>query len=156
MSAVTAGSVAPADSGQQTRHKRLSMSEILAMTLAKGAAKRSSVTLTRSASGDVQIEVVVSTDDHSVMTIEDAETMAQIVFDRLTVSYPHAADREQASVALSRNAKGETQVEVSARTGSQTTRTLETLTDVVVTTYDKVRARFPMANGTSAKPGSVA
>jgi hypothetical protein len=133
------------------------MSEILAMTLSRGAVKRSAVTLTRSASGDTLIDVTVATsDDTDVQTVEDAEQRAREVYDRLETAYPSRGGHENASTSLTRNAKGETQIEVTIRPGDHGTRTLPGVVENAAAEYDRLRGKYPMADGTSAKPGSVA
>ena len=70
------------------RPKRMSLSEIVGLLLTKGGKEHGSVTLSRNARGETQIEVVVRTGDENVATIEDAETKATDVFERLRARYP--------------------------------------------------------------------
>lgn len=69
-----------------TRPTRLSLSDILALMLTRGSGERSSVSLTRNARGETQIEVTVRTGDAE--TIADAERDAREVYDRLRADYP--------------------------------------------------------------------
>jgi hypothetical protein len=118
--------------------KRLSLSQIVEMLLTRSS-ERSSVTLTRTASGDVHIDVKVSAD-----TVENAGELAQAEYERLSVIYPRAS-ASLATVSLTRNAKGDTQVDVKGAGWDDTQKV-----------YDKARAAYPMVNGLTAKPGTVA
>lgn len=62
---------------EPTRPKRLSLSEILEMVLTRHAADRSSVALTRTASGEVVIDVKVSAE-----TVGEASETAQAELER--------------------------------------------------------------------------
>lgn len=119
------------------RPKRLTLSEIVEMLLTRSS-DRNSVALTRTASGDVHIEVKATAE-----TLEQAGELAQAELERLQALYPH---REAVpTVSLTRNAKGDTQVDVKG-SGYET----------VQADYDRARSAYPMANGLTAKPGSVA
>jgi len=134
------------------RPRRLTLSQILEMVLARRTAV-SGVTLTRTASGDTQIDVQVRLDDN-VTTVEDAERKALEVYGRISELYPHRSGHDNSSVTLSRNAKGETQIEVVSRT-SDGLATVDEASAKAVDVYDKARMAYPMANGLTAKPGSV-
>lgn len=140
------------------RPKRLSLSEILEMVLTRHAGERSAVTLTRNAGGETLIEVKVRTgdDDGAVQTIEDAERKARETFARLAEQYPASVGHENAAVSLTRNAKGETQVDVTMRTSESGYRSVDEIEEKIVHVYDTARMRYPMADGRTAKPGSVA
>lgn len=72
--------------------RRLSLSEVLELVLSRGTGDRSSVTLTRNAKGDTQIEVTVRTGDTGdVLTAADAAAEAQRLYDSLREAYPSAA-----------------------------------------------------------------
>lgn len=120
------------------RPKRLSLSEILEMVLTRST-DRSTVSLTRTASGEVVIDVKVAAE-----TIGEASATAEMEMARLTELYPRSEQSTEPTVSLSRNAKGETQVEIKG-----------TGWDDVQTVYDRARCAYPMANGLTAKPGSV-
>lgn len=138
------------------RPKRLSLSQILELVLTRGASERSVVGLTRNAAGETQIDVRVSTGtDGEAATIEDAERKALEVYERLVAKYPPRTGHENATVELTRNAKGETQIEVSLRTTDGGARTADAATIQAMAIYDTVRGRYPMSDGNSAKPGSV-
>ena len=63
--------------------------DIIRMLLERGSSEHSSVTLGRNSKGDTTIEVIVRTGDSGgVETIEEAETAAQAVYDRLRTLYP--------------------------------------------------------------------
>ena len=122
------------------RPKRLSLSEILELLLTKQSGDRSTVSLTRTASGEVVVDVKVSAE-----TVGEASEAAQAELARLAELYPRSEQSTEPGVSLSRNAKGDTQVEVKG-VGWDETKAV----------YDKARAAYPMANGLTAKPGSVA
>jgi len=146
--------VAPTEA--PAKHKRLTLSEIVEMSLAKGGGKSSSVSLSRNASGETLIEVTVATsDDADATTIEDAERRASEVYARLVAAYPPPGAHDNSALTLTRNAKGETQVEITTRT-SENQPTVDALSAKAEEVYDRMRRRYPMANGATAKPGSVA
>lgn len=134
--------------------KRLSLSQIVELLLARGDGARSTVTLARNASGETQIEVTVRTGDDGTATVEDAEGRARDVYDRLRTVYPLGTDdQEGASVELSRNARGETQIGVTVRTGG-TIATVSAAQDAATDTFRALRGRFPLSTGSLA--GAVA
>lgn len=71
--------------------KRLSVSQVAAALLeaqTRARAAGSSVTLTRNAKGNTQIEVVVRAGDSDlIQTAHDAELEAQAIYDRLCAAY---------------------------------------------------------------------
>jgi hypothetical protein len=138
------------------RPKRLSLSAILEMMLTRPSSERSAVTLSRNSSGETLIEVTVRTgDDGDVLTAEDAERKAQEVYDRLRASYPAQDGHDNAEVALTRNAKGETQIAIEMKTSAAGESSLDTTATRTREAYDALRMKYPMADGFSAKPGSV-
>jgi hypothetical protein len=139
------------------RPKRLTLSAIVELLLSRHDGERSSVTLACDSRGDTAIEVKVRTgDDGDVLTADDAARKAREVLDRLRAAYPPSAGHDNATVSLARNAKGETQIETTIRTGDGGPRTLDEASTAARDTYERLRSRYPMANGLSAKPGSVA
>ena len=122
------------------RPRRLSLSEILEMVLTRNSGDRSTVALTRTASGEVVIDVKVSAE-----TVQEASATAEAELGRLAALYPRSEQSTEPAVSLSRNAKGDTQVEVKG-TGWDETQAV----------YDKARGAYPMPSGASAKAGSVA
>ena len=124
---------------ETTRPKRLSLSEILEMVLTRSA-DRSTVALTRSASGEVIVDVKVAAE-----TVEEAGQRAQAELERLTALYPRSEQSSEPTVSLTRNAKGDTQIDVKG-SGWDETKAV----------YDGARTAYPMANGLTARPGSVA
>lgn len=75
--------------------RRISLSEVTRLLLERGSSEHSSVTLTRNAKGETQIEVVVRTGDQGeVQTAEEAELVAQGVYDRLRERYPFGPSGE--------------------------------------------------------------
>ncbi len=122
------------------RPKRLSLSEILEMVLTRSHSDRSTVALTRTASGEVVIDVKVSAE-----TVEEASAAAEAELARLHVLYPRSEQSTEPTVSLTRNAKGETQIDVKGSGWDETQAV-----------YDGARMAYPMASGLTAKPGSVA
>lgn len=122
------------------RPKRLSLSEILELVLTRSHSDRSTVSLTRTASGEVAIDVKVAAE-----TVGEAGEIAQAEYERLAGLYPRSEQATEPVVSLSRNAKGDTQIDVKGA-GWDDTQTV----------YDNARAAYPMANGLTAKPGTVA
>jgi hypothetical protein len=79
-------------------------------------------------------------------------TQAQIIGMLLT-----RGSREHSSVALSRNAKGETQVEVTVRTGeSDEIDTVDAAAAKAAELYDQLRRRFPLSSGYVGAEGPAA
>lgn len=85
-----------ADVNDQTveaeKARRMTLSRVVEMLLEKREHGASSVSLSRNAKGETQIEVVVRTaGDGPVQTVEDAETVARTVYDSLRAKYPTAS-----------------------------------------------------------------
>lgn len=123
---------------EPARPKRLSLSEILEMVLTRQT-ERSTVALSRTSSGDVVIDVKVSAE-----SVAQAGEQAQAELERLEALYPRTVATHEPTISLTRNAKGETQIDVKS-----------TGVDRTIAEYDKARAKYPMANGATAKPGTV-
>lgn len=71
--------------------RRMTLSRVVEMMLERGSHGASSVSLSRNAKGETQIEVVVRTsDDGPVRTPEDAQAVAVDVFEALRARYPMA------------------------------------------------------------------
>ena len=81
---------APTPAGEQAAPaKRVTLSQVVEKLLERGGSEHSSVTLTRNAKGEVQIEVVVRTAEHGdVQTIDQAAAKARELFDSLRSHYP--------------------------------------------------------------------
>lgn len=74
---------------QTVRPKRMTLSEIVELLLARSASDRTSVSLSRNAKGDTQIEVVVRTSDGGdVATADQAAAKAQELYERFRNRYP--------------------------------------------------------------------
>lgn len=72
--------------------RRLSMSQIVTMLLARSSSEHSSVSLSRNSKGATQIEVTVRTGEHDdVATIDAAADKARELYDELCEQYPHEA-----------------------------------------------------------------
>ena len=137
--------------------KRLTLSAIVEMLLTRSTSSRSSVALTRnSTTGETQIDVTVGTNDDDVTSVEDAERKAVEVFERLRRQYPLHAGHDNTAVSLTRNAKGETQIDIEGKTTAAGYVELPALAKAVQEEYDRLRMEYPMQSGYTAKPGSVA
>lgn len=136
--------------------RKLTLSQIVEMLLTRGAGDRSVVSLTRDARGDTQIEVRVSTGaDGEAVTVEDAERKALAVYARLREAYPLNAGHDNASVELTRNAKGETQIDVQVKTSEDGYTSLELAEGRAIETFERLRMRYPLSSGyVSATPNS--
>lgn len=82
---MTAAELAP-------KPKRMTLSEVVEQLLARSASDRSSVSLTRNAKGETQIEVVVRTSDAGEVTTTDAAAAKAVeLYDNLRRKYPLAS-----------------------------------------------------------------
>lgn len=142
-------SAAPApERAPDEKPRRLSLSQIVELLLTRSAGERSTVSLSRNARGETQIEVTVRTgDDSDVVTVEDAERRAREVYDRLADVYPVHAAHEVGAVNVTRNAKGETQIDVDLKTDDRNVATLELAAERVADIYGRLRVQFPMSHG---------
>lgn len=137
------------------RTKRLSLSQILELVLTRPTRDRSSVSLSRNAAGEVVIDVTAQAGDGE--TLADAEQHALDAFERMSKRYPRKdSSHDNGEVTFTRNAKGETQITVSAKSGEHRLKTLAGLEAETRKVYDAARMRYPMADGRTAKEGSVA
>lgn len=135
--------------------KRLTLSHIVEMLLSRSAQERSSVTLSRNTKGDTMIDVTVRTGEAAgIVTVADAEKHAREVYDRLRSEYPYVgAAGGTSSIALTRNAKGDTQLSVEVKAGEGTPHaTLEAAESEARTVYDRTIRRYPMADGRTVAP----
>lgn len=81
-----------ASSDDQAAPRRMTMGRVVELLLTRGGSEHSSVTITRNAKGDAQLEVVVRTGEgDSPQTVEQAEAIAVSVYDRLRERYPYGA-----------------------------------------------------------------
>jgi hypothetical protein len=72
--------------------RRMSLSEIVELLLTKGGGEHSSVSLSRNAKGETQIEVTVRTGEGGeVTTARQAAAEAQTIYDQLRSAYPLAS-----------------------------------------------------------------
>lgn len=138
----------------EPKPKRLTLSEIVDRLLSCSA-DRSYVVLARNARGDTQIDVKVSTGEGGhVLTMEQAEKHATAAYNRLRALYPVREAGEPMTVGLTRNAKGETQINLEVKRDAVRLNP-EALAALAVEAYDRLRARYPMQDGYTARPGSV-
>lgn len=133
--------------------KRLSLSEILQLVLTRQVTEPSSVTLTRNASGETVIEVKVKAhEDGGLAAVEEAAEHATDIYEQLRVHYPYAKDVDDGSVKLTRNAKGETQIDVEVKTDAVSQAdTIELAASKAETTYERLRRQYPLADGTTTR-----
>lgn len=135
--------------------RRLTLSQIVEMLLTRAGGERSAVTIARTAAGDTTLDVKVRTgDDGDTQTVEQAAEKAREVFDGLAELYPVRERDAGGEVSLTRNAKGETQVAVQVKTNEDAPTVADAATHAQLE-YDRLRSAYPMANGLTAKPGSV-
>jgi hypothetical protein len=72
--------------------KRMTLSDVVEQLLARGASEHSSVSLSRNAKGETQIEVTVRSDtDTELPTPDDAAAKAVELYDTLRARYPSSA-----------------------------------------------------------------
>lgn len=80
-----------------TTTPRVSNSEIIRRLLERGSTEHSSVTITRNAKGETQLEVIVRTGEAGeATTVAGAEQLAAGVYDRLREKYPYGAEPQSA------------------------------------------------------------
>jgi hypothetical protein len=134
-------------SSDSEKPKRLSLSQIVEMLLTRTPADRSAVTIARNAKGETQIEVKVQAGGgEDVVTVEDAEQKAREVYERLHALYPPANGHDNASVSLTRNAKGETQIAVELKTAEGSVPTLAAAAEATRETYNNLQTNYPVAS----------
>ena len=136
----------------EAKPKRLSLSQVLELVLTKPSRSHPSVTISTTAAGVTTWAIDVPAGEGE--TAEDAEALAVAIHERMMERFPPTGHHDQAEVTSTRNAKGETQVSASGKTNAETP-TLEALDAKVRKVYDSARMKYPMADGHSAKPGSV-
>jgi hypothetical protein len=134
------------------RPKRLSLSQILEMMLSRPTRTHPSVTLTYTTSGAVTWSIDSPVEEGE--TVAAAAERIAAVHDGLLDRYPPSAEHDAAEVTLTRNAKGDTQIAVSAKTTPET-QTVDEVVAKVRKVYDATRAQYPMPDGMTARPGSV-
>lgn len=138
----------PTTTPEAERPRRMTLSQIVELLLSRTSGERSTVSLVRNAKGDTQIEVTVRTgEDSDVVTVEDAERKAKDVYDRLHSRYPANSGHDNAGIAFTRNAKGETQIAVEVKTGDGSVASIEEAADKARDVYTQARARFPVSSG---------
>lgn len=79
-------------------------------------------------------------------------TLSEIVDRMLTRS----GERANSTVTLTRNAKGETQIEVEVRTGEGGIQTIEDASAKAREVYEQARNRYPLASGHTGAQSSQA
>jgi len=133
--------------------KRLSLSEILQLVLTRQVAEPSAITLLRNAAGETVIEVKVKAhEDGGLAAVEEAAEHAVDIYEQLRVHYPYASDVDDAAVKLTRNAKGETQIDVEVKTDAASAATTIDLAEAKAqATYERLRRQYPLADGTATK-----
>lgn len=124
---------------ENTTPRRYRMSDALADALTalatRGPSRQNSVRLTVQPNGDVLPEVTAVHDD-----LQEAERQALEVLRRVTRALPGLTPPPDAlKVSLTRNAKGETQIDVEHKGDDADTRAMGV--------YETLRARYPLADG---------
>jgi hypothetical protein len=141
---------------QPERTQRLSLSEILRLVLTRQVNEPSSVTLTRNASGETLIEVKVkAAEDGGAEAIEQAKDQAVELYRELRHQHPAGEGADDGVVKLTRNAKGETQIDVEIKTDMRSEAlSIEQAATKAETTYERLRRQYPLADGTATKDKS--
>lgn len=136
-------------SSSSSSSRRLTLSQIVERLLTKDEPARSTVTLSRNASGETQIEVAVKVgDDDETPNAEAAAARARAIYDELREAYPSTKEHEPAEVSLTRNARGETQIAVTVKTAALSeTSTLDGVRDAASEAFRTLRGRFPLSTG---------
>jgi len=138
--------------------QRLTLSRVLELVLTRSAGDVGYVSLGRTAKGDttIDVKVVVDVSPAGAATTAEAADRARALFDSLRDLYPTDTDDAPASVSLTRNAKGETQIEVQAKTGdTHRAPDLAAIAELATSTYKTLRARFPLASGMVGAEGGT-
>lgn len=137
--------------------RRLTLSQILELVLNRDRSAHSSVTLTAGARGETHIEVQVrTTDSDELATVEAAEAKAREVYDRLRAVYVTPAGSESATVSLTRNAKGDTQIDVQVRTADAgDVQTVEAAEAKARDSFERLRGKYPLAGGMAGKEANA-
>jgi hypothetical protein len=118
------------------RPRRLTHSQIideLIGALAKGSGDHSTVALNRNAKGDTQISVSVRTGEGDITTADEAAAKAAELYDGLAALTTVSGDRS--TVKLTRNAKGDTQIEVAVESADDAETKARELYDSLATQY---------------------
>lgn len=137
------------------RPKRLSLSQIVEMLLTRHGRESSGVTLSRNASGETQIEVRVRAGDDDAATVEEAAAKAEALYAQLAERYPPGSGRDDATVSLTRNAKGETQIDVKVASNARgDLATLAAVERAAGDVYERLRGRYPLASGYAGAPAA--
>jgi hypothetical protein len=126
------------DTQHDERPRRLTHSQIideLIGALARGSSDHSTVALSRNAKGDTQISVSVRTGEGDDTTADEAAAKATELYDDLAALSTISGDRS--TVKLTRNAKGETQIEVAV----ESTDNAETKAREL---YDELAREYPV------------
>ena len=127
--------------------KRMTLSHVVERLLDRESqgSSSSSVTLSRNAKGETLIEVVARVGgDGGPESLAEADKIARTVYDALRADYPMLSGNEtgeRSSVTLSRNAKGETQIEVSESGESSEVESAARIK------FDRLRETYPMSTG---------
>jgi hypothetical protein len=94
--------------------------------------------------------------DRDVSSPSPHETSKRLTLSEIVERLLSRGSGERSSVSLTRNAKGETQIEVVVRTNDETETTIDQALAKAVDVYDQLRRQYPMLDGHTARPGSVA
>lgn len=123
---------------QEVQHpKRMTLSQVVELLLTR-TPTQASVTISRNAKGDTLLEVVGRGD-----TAEEASVQAEHEYDRLAKKYaPPSNGSSGATVTLTRNAKGETQIGVEVKDDDPAQA--EKVSHKV---FESTRRKFPLSSG---------
>jgi hypothetical protein len=157
----------PTDTPTPEPPKRLTLSSIVERLLDRegSSTNSSSISLERDRNGETLIGVVIRfPGDGNAETVADADKLARTVYDALRADYPMLSgtdNGERSSVTISRNSKGEAQVEVSETGDSSTvmTRAQERFSQLIATyplSTGYVLAKSPVTTSTGSDDGGQA
>ena len=91
------------------------------------------------------------------MPDKPAARPARVTLSQVVEALLQRRPQDHSSVTLARNAKGETQIEVIVRSGSEgDVKTPTDALDLAVKLYDRARAKYPLLDGTTGKIGEGA
>ena len=119
---------------------RMTISRALEMALLNRQARQPSVKILVSEGRVAGAEVFAAHDD-----IEEAERQARVTAERIMGEYPPPEQKqlERGKVSLTRNAKGETQIDFEGRWS------VDQDLDEHAARFEALRGRFPLADGTA-------
>lgn len=131
---------------QEQRTPRMTLSRVVELALQRGSSNRSHVVLSRDREGNAAFSVTVYADDSGEqVAVEEAETQARAIFDRLSQRYPITPPHADADVTLTRNAKGQPQFSATVKTDDAELQTIDAMVKRAHALYRELHDRLPFA-----------